>query len=54
MRREAYEAAVLVPCPMDDPEGWFALPTVSSYGVVKTIDNLLYTKVDFTVSISSL
>src|SRR5260221_292335 len=51
MRREAYETGALVPCPMDDPEGWFALPTVTTYRVVKSIDNLLHTKVDFTVSV---
>jgi len=51
MRREAYGAGALIPWPMDDPEGWFALPMVTTYGVVKTIDNLLHTKVDCTVSI---
>ena len=51
MRREAYEAGALIPCPMDDPEGWFALPPGTTYGVVKANDNLLHTKVDCTVSV---
>jgi len=51
MRREAYEAGALIPCPMDDSEGWFALPTVTTYGVVKTIDTMPHTKVDCTVSV---
>jgi hypothetical protein len=47
MRRGAYEAGALLPSPMNDPEGWFAMPTVTIPGVVKTDDgNLLYTSVD--------
>jgi hypothetical protein len=53
-RREAYEAGALIPCPMDDPEGWFALPTATIYGVVKTDENLLHARVDFTVIILSI
>ena len=38
---------------MDDPEGWFALPTVKIYGVVKIDDDLVHTitRVDCTVNV---
>ena len=49
-RREAYEAGDSIPCPMDDPEGWFALPTVKTYGGVKIGDDLLHIRVDCTVN----
>jgi hypothetical protein len=51
-RREAYEAGGLLPCPMDDPEGWFALPTATMYGVLKINEDLFRIKVDCTVNTS--
>ena len=32
-RRQAYESGALIPGPMNDPDGWFDLPTASVHGI---------------------
>jgi len=50
-RREAYEAGALLPYPMYNPEGWFAYPTLTLYGVVNPDANPRHTKANCTVRI---
>jgi hypothetical protein len=50
-RRQAYGAGALVPSPMDDQDGWFAFPTVKTYGMVDIDGNSLHTRVDCTVNV---
>ena len=50
-RKEAYEEGGLLPCPMDDPEGWFAFPTFTIYGMTNVDGNPRHTKADCTVRI---
>lgn len=49
-RRQAAEAAALIPGPIADPDGWFALPTASVRGAIDAYGERQQTVVDCTVS----
>jgi hypothetical protein len=48
-RRKAYETGALLPCPMYDPEGWLAWPTLTIYGVINPDTSARHTKTECTV-----
>ena len=50
-RRDAYDAAALLPCPMNLPEEWFTCPTVNVYGAVRVDGQLRQAKVECKVCV---
>ena len=50
-RREAYGSGGLLPCPMDDPEGWLAWPTLTVHGMVNSDTKSRHAKAECAVCI---
>ena len=53
-RREAYESGGLLPCPMDDPEGWLSWPALTIYGMVDSDSKPRRTKAECMVGVFRL
>ncbi len=51
-RRQAYEAGALIPGPMNDPDGWSALPTATIHGIFDYYGAKRQIQISYTVYIS--